>query len=191
MKLKLLVAFAVLFFTGVAQADQINTSTGVLTVPDGSTVTSLELIPFPHGVEWGNTYVADYSFLDGTGETEGNSLLGYDGTIDFTSPVYDLSFTWLGVTLFTASDNAGDSFLCDTICAAGTEVFQGTGITQIMWQAGDEEGGISSMTFTVDPPDPPSVPEPSSVLLSGIGLAALIGLARLNRGVPSRTPNAK
>ncbi|MGA8452877.1 MAG: hypothetical protein WB707_21805, partial [Candidatus Acidiferrales bacterium] len=62
----------------------------------------------------------DNSFAGGTGDTEGNSLLGFNGTIDFTFPVDDLSFTWLGVTLFTASDNAGDSFLCDVICPSGT-----------------------------------------------------------------------
>jgi hypothetical protein len=37
------------------------------------------------------------------------------------------------------------------------------------------------MTFRVDATDPPGGPEPSSLLLSGIGLAALIGLARRNR----------
>jgi hypothetical protein len=178
MKVKLAVAFAVLLFASLAQADQIDTSTGVITIPDGSTVTSVDFIPFPHGEEWGNTYLVDYSFLGGTGETEGNSLLGYDGTIDFTSPVSDLSFSWLGVTLFTASDNVGDSFLCDVSCLAGTEAFPGTGITEITWQAGDEQGGISAMTFTADPADPPPVPEPSTLLLSGLGLAALIGLAR-------------
>lgn len=185
MKVKLAVAFAVVMFASLAQADQITTATGALTIPSGSSVTALDLIPIPHGLEWGDVYLADYSFAGGTGDTEGNSLLGYTGTIDFTSPVADLSFTWLGVTLFTASDNAGDSFLCDVSCLAGTEAFSGTGITEISWQAGDEQGGISSMTFTVDPadpPDPPSVPEPSSLLLSGMGLATLIGFGRRKLG---------
>lgn len=166
---KLVVAFAVLAFASLACVEQIDISTGVITIPDGSTVTSITFIPFPHGVEWGNTSLVDYSFLGGTGETEGNSLLGFDGMIDFTAQVSDVSFTWLGVTLFMASDNVGDRFLCDTICPAGTEAFQGTGITEINWQAGDEVGGISSMTFTVNPADPPSVPEPSSLMLAGMG----------------------
>ncbi|MFZ1033842.1 MAG: PEP-CTERM sorting domain-containing protein [Candidatus Acidiferrales bacterium] len=176
MKTKLALAFAVLLFASLAHADQIVTSTGVETIPDGSTVTSVTFIPYPHGIEWGNTSLVDYSFAGGTGDTEGNSLLGFNGTIDFTFPVDDLSFTWLGVTLFTASDNAGDSFLCDVICPSGTEAFSGTGITQITWQAGDEQDGISSLTFSPDPPDPPSVPEPSSLLLAGMGLAALIAM---------------
>ncbi|MFZ0886044.1 MAG: PEP-CTERM sorting domain-containing protein [Candidatus Acidiferrales bacterium] len=179
MKTKLALAFAVLLFASLAHADQIVTSTGVETIPDGSTVTSVTFIPYPHGIEWGNTSLVDYSFAGGTGDTVGNSLLGFDGTIDFSSPVDDLSFTWVGVTLFTASDNAGDSFLCDTGCLSGSEAFSGSGITQITWQGGDEQGGISSLTFTADPPDPPdppSVPEPSSLLLAGMGLAALIAM---------------
>jgi len=184
MKVKLAVAFAVLLFATLARADQIDTSTGPITIPSGSTVTAIDFIPIPHGLEWGNTSLVSYSFSDGTGESEGNSLLGYTGTIDFTTPVSDVSFAWLGVTLFTADDNVGDSYICDTICTSGTGAFPGTGITEITWQAGDEVGGITSLAFTLDasdPPDPPSVPEPSSLLLSCMGLAALLGLVRRNR----------
>ena len=172
MKMKLAVAFAVLLFASLAQADQIDTSTGVITIPDGSTVTSVTFIPYPDGEEWGNTSQVDYTFAGGTGEAEGNSLLGYWGTINFDSPVSDVSFDWFDSASFEASDNVGDTYGAPCEGCSGVGSFPGTGVTQINWQAADEVGGITSLSTQ----NSQSVPEPSSLLLSGIALAALIGL---------------
>lgn len=64
--------------------------------------------------------------------------------------------------------------------------FARPGITPVEWAAPDNFGlvGIESMTYTLDSSDP--APEPSPLLLSGIGLVALIGLA-----YRSRTKNQK
>jgi hypothetical protein len=178
MKLKLAFALAVLFFASQAHADIIQTSTGSLTIPDGSTVTATSIIQDPDGPEWGNTTLVDYSFAGGTGTAEGNFLLGYWGTIDFSSPVSDVSFNFIDASVFIATDNVGDIFGSAEGQEEGTVSFPGPEITQINWQGGDEVGGITSLDST---PDSQSVPEPSSLMLSGIGLAALIALARRNR----------
>jgi len=176
MKLKLVVVLAVLFFASQALADQVPTSTGFVTIPDGSEVTSITFIPYPHGVEWGNASLVDFSFAGGVGDTEGNSLLGYTGTISFDSPVSDVSLSWIATDVFEVWDNVGDSwFDTSTDNGSGEITLPGAGITQITWQAGDEVGGITALDPT---PDSQSVPEPSSMLLSAMGIAALIGLAR-------------
>jgi hypothetical protein len=182
MKTKLVAAFAALFCASLVHADQVPTSTGPITIPDGSTVTSITFIPYPDGVLLGNTSLVDYSFAGGTGSTMGNSLLGYDGTINFSSPVSNVSFSWIAMDTFQIGDNVGD-FWADTTAddSSGTETLPGTGITQITWFGGDEIGGITTLTYTVVPTDPPSVPEPSSLLLSGMGLAVIIGLTFRNR----------
>jgi hypothetical protein len=188
MKAKLVAAFAALLCASLVHADQVPTSTGWVTIPDGSTVTSITLIPYPDGEMWGNTSLVDYSFAGGTGYTTGNPLLGYNGTIDFSSPVSNVAFSWVATDTFQAGDNVGD-FWADTSTenGSGTQTFLGTDITQINWFGGDEIGGITTLTYTVVPTDPPSVPEPSSLLLSGIGVAALIGLTFRNRAATKQS----
>lgn len=87
MKAKLVAAFAVLLFASAVHADEITTDLGVLYIPDGSVVTSIgevifEGIPCP---------VVSFSFADGTGTAEDQGPAGAIGSINFTTPVSDLS----------------------------------------------------------------------------------------------------
>jgi hypothetical protein len=177
MKTTLIVAFAVLLFASVARADEVTTDLGVLYIPDGSVVTSIGEVTFD-GVE---CPVVSFSFADGTGMAEEQGPMGAIGSINFTTPVSGLSFYLYG-PYQSATDNLGDAyFMPDSF--EGTVAFAGPGITSIDWEIGDNTGlaGIESMNYTLDGTDPPNVPEPSSLLLSGIGVAALIGLTSRNR----------
>jgi hypothetical protein len=178
MKMKLAVALVVLFFASQAHADGIETSEGFLTIPDGSTVTSLYAEPGTEPADpWEPpaVYVVDYSFAGGTGSAQGSAETGYEGVIDFSSPVTDLTFGWFGDPL-RVGDNAGDSFL-GIVITGGQETFSGPDITQVTWYSDFTAGGITSLSYVVESTgSPASLPEPSSLILSGIGLAALIGL---------------
>lgn len=165
----ILTVLCILFATAT-HADNIRTGTGTLTIPDGSTVTAIDFIPYPDGVEWNNAYEVTFTMPDLTGTVEGNSLLGYWATLDFATPVSDVSFEWLASSIFYATDNTDDTVGNGCFGCTGAGYFAGPGITQINWQAGDEVGGIESISYTMDSP------EPSSLLLFGVGLAALIGL---------------
>jgi hypothetical protein len=170
----LAVAFAVLLFAGAVRADGIETDEGLFTIPDGSTVTSFDIVPYLGSPQYGYQYEFGYAFADRTGNTEGNYWFGYIGVIDFSVPVSDLTLIWFANDQFTLTDNVGDSIGCGD--CSGVSTLQDSGITQISWQVGGELGGIESMSYTLDATDPPSVSEPSSLLLSAMGLAALIGL---------------
>jgi hypothetical protein len=165
MKVRLAAAFAVVLFATLARADSINTPTGTLIIPDGSTVTAFGLLPTTPLLEeiYGDQYFVDYNFADGTGFTEGNFLANYAGTIDFSTPVTDLTYSWVCGTICSDIFAASNS--------SGVTTVEGP-ISQITWYGGDLEAGITSMSYAVDAADP------SSLLLSGMGLIALIGLRR-------------
>lgn len=132
--------------------------------------------------------VVSFSFADGTGMAEDQGPAGAIGSINFTTPVSGLSFDWYAPGYWRSSDNLGDANFTPNgyNASAGTVDFAGPGIASVEWAAADNVGleGIKSMTYTLDSADP--APEPSSLLLSGIGLVALIGLA-----YRSRTKNQK
>jgi hypothetical protein len=172
--MKLAVAFVVLLFASVARADDGGISAGEcsLIIPDGSTVTATSIFPDPQGP--GSICSVNFSFADGTGEVEGSVYEGEGGSLFFTVPVSDVSFDWGGY-LFNATDNVGDGLFGNNPFAGseGTGSFAGTGITEIDYSSPVYNDGIHSISYVA--------PEPSSLLLLGIGLAALIGLTRRGR----------
>jgi len=175
MKIKLAVAFAVLLFATLARADAVNVDGILLVIPDGSTVTSVTTSEPPSGFD----VEVDYSFAEGFGSTEflsNNGAPASIGEVVFTGNVSNLVVYIFGAD-FEVNGlyfNFGGGVQTDSTPIVGAD---------IEWQTDDIEAGITSMSYTVDA----NVPEPSSLLLSGMGLAALIGLARRNR---TMRPNA-
>ena len=189
MKTTLVVAFALMLFSSVARSDEVS-AYGVLYVPDGSTVTSIAYINPGEAPE----AVVSFTFADGSGVFYDAGPFGAWGSIDFTTPVSDLSFDWYAPT-FHATDNLGDVYnpplqpLSNDPAITGTAIFAGPGISSIQWSSYVNSGqvGIESMNYTLDGTDPPNVPEPPSLLLSGMGLAALIGLTFRNRAATKQS----
>jgi PEP-CTERM motif len=174
MKAQLMVAVAVLLFASVVRADEIQTENGPLYTPAGSTITSIQNF---NNVAFCCVTVVSFTFADGTGVAESNGAFGAGGYIDFTVPVSDVSFVANG-DRFVVSDNLDDALYG---YGSGTGAFANPGITVLDWGTYSDlaPAGISSLTYTLDSVDP--VPEPSSLLLSALGLTTLIGLARRNR----------
>src|SRR5580658_1407826 len=173
MKLKLFVGLAVLSFASAIHADSISTPDGTLVIPSGAVVTSEGIAPNVTSMFGWTVYQVDYTFADGTGYSRGDEADGYGGGLTFDGSVSNVSFDWLGEP-FQAQDNAGDEFFSFADPQSPEQaIFSGNGITFLSWDSADTTGGITSID-----PTPDRVPEPSSVLLSAMGIAALIGLAR-------------
>jgi hypothetical protein len=186
MRVKLAVAFAVLLFASQAHADEVQTAVGPVYIPTGSTITLEQSIPDPWGPELGPglpsplpAVLLDFTFADGSGKIITAGVNGELGSIDFMTPVADLSLNWDGPDNYAPwfADNVGDSFFSHpNYGTSGTLDWSGPGILFVNFGSGNGDAGIDSMTYTLDSADPPNVPEPSALLLSGIGLAALIVL---------------
>jgi hypothetical protein len=192
MKMKLAVAFAVLLFASLAQADSLTDPNGTILFPDGSVITSDTYVPSTYENGYDGYTEISFQFQDGNGEVINlsQSGQGYFGGIGFTVPVTDLTITWDGNYLNAGGPNGevGNAYCAASYPATCTTSFSGV-VSGISWDTqvfepgvgfldGNGSSGISSLSYTLDPEDQPSVPEPSSLLLTGMGLIALVGFQR-------------
>jgi hypothetical protein len=168
--MKLTFALLVLFLSSSAFADSTQAPVGPpLYYPDGSTVTFVGPMPDDAGY----AEVLNYTFADGTGESIDPIVDGEVGFIDFTTPVTSLTFNYVWEndqgSPFTVMFLGTDETFSSTD-ASGTATVTGD-ITDLQWIGGFAEagdGGITSMSYTLDPPV--STPEPSSLDLASWGL---------------------
>jgi hypothetical protein len=175
MKVKLAVVCAVLGLVmlltgGAVRADGVPNTSSLL-IPADVTITSVTI----EDIDVGGVYFVDFTFADGTGEARGSIYEGQSTTLNFTVPVHDLTFAWEGFQ-FTSNDNVGDSFggPYDDNPDSGIAQFAGPNITSAIF-GGSNYGGIYLFNYQLDSTN---MPEPSSLMLLGMGLTALIGLKR-------------
>lgn len=171
-KLAVTLAIALLMFAlapMVASADTVTTSVGTLTIPDGSTVTSI--LYFPTG-----GVMVDFSVPDGSGDIEQLPTVGTFGQINFTIPVTNLNLVgFLGpgglgeVELFASSPTFSFSLDCSdtsSVCPGPFDVTLSGPVSRVGFGSLGP-AGIESMSYTV------GVPEPSTILLLSLGLIAI------------------
>jgi len=173
-------------FVCSANADVYESVYGPLYFPDGATVTSVGAVY----LDGQFNEQLDYSFGDGTGVTDDPVVDSEVGSISFSTPVTSVTFGFtsdsepFNVTVYGPSGVPFETF---SDAGSGTGAFSGvesltfdTDVTRIFWILGTGDtgfGGITSLSYTEAPPAV-STPEPTSILLVGIGLVALLGCKR-------------
>jgi hypothetical protein len=177
-----------------AFADSVTSQNGPLYFPDGATVTSVTDNAFPL-FEPGVAGVY-YSFADGTGETFAPPADADVGYLFFTIPITSITFSYVWdyqsfdiVGCPAGPSGCNPSFTEDFSYSdsSGTETINfASNIGEIQWAGSDESagwGGITSMSYVLDGPDP--VPEPNQLILLSIGIS-LIALTSFRKRLSAR-----
>lgn len=190
MKLKWITLFVVFLAAGAARADSVQSPIGPLYYPDGATVTSESCCNYNPATNVDASLI--YSFADGTGYAIDPGDDGDVGGIAFSTPITAITFSYVwnydygfpfNVTFSgpsggeTFSDYASSDTLTFDFDEDVTGVFWIGGLADAGW------GGITSLSYTLDPPVssdsahqlPVSTPEPGTLWLAGLGIISALG----------------
>jgi MYXO-CTERM domain-containing protein len=168
------VLFAFVLLASVSHAETIGfPPLSSFTIPDGSVLTSQTY--HPPGSTLGGEWDITFSFTGGTGTARGDSNDGYQGTIQFTAPVSDLTLNWrTGFKFHALNYNSCPNFQPPFFMCPfeGTVNFGNLEVTGFTWSS-DYAGGIDSMSFAVV-----QAPELPTFALLPLGLVGLVALRR-------------
>ena len=172
MKLKLVVALTAILLASVVRADSFTDGNGTIYYPDGSTITSYNYYPSTAENGYMGSSIIGFQFSDGIGVAY-NYLPNEDeefGAIWFNSPFSDLQVSWIGDIYINFVGPNGE---------IGSDMnFVPGPVSSISWDTDSTYSGSAGITSLTDPP-PPAVPEPSALLLSGLGITLLCLFGKL------------